>query len=240
MSAVPTLPVTNDLINCLANTQRKWLLSHSTPVELEFGQVLNATDAPIENVYFPLTGFISVLMEMSGERSVELGLIGSEGMLGATLALGKRNAPMQSIVQGTGKALRMNARSFRQRLKASLPLRNVIHSYLYVLIQQLSLTGACNCSHEVPQRLARWLLMTQDRAHASQFYLTHQYLARMLGVRRSAVTIAAGAFQRAGLISYSRGQINVLSRSGLKHASCQCYVAALNIHKKNLRAETDG
>ncbi|MCC2617298.1 Crp/Fnr family transcriptional regulator [Aestuariibacter halophilus] len=209
-------------------------------MELKFGQVLYATDEPIEDVFFPLTGFISVLVEVSGGRSVEMGLIGSEGMLGATLALGKRNAPMLSIVQGAGKALRMDARVFRERLQASLPLRNVIHSYLYILILQLSLTGACNCSHEVPQRLARWLLMTQDRAHASQFYLTHQYLARMLGVRRSAVTIAAGAFQRAGLISYSRGQINVLSRSGLKQASCQCYAAAFKFHKKNLKTEADG
>lgn len=235
MTVVQNLSATNDLINCLPNTQRKWFLSHFKVVELEFGQVLNATDEPIEFVYFPLTAFISVLVEMSGEQPIEMGLIGSEGMLGATLALGKMNSPMQSVVQGIGKALRIDARSFCRCLKASLPLRNVIHSYLYVLIQQVSLIGACNCSHEVSQRLARWLLMTQDRAHSNQFYLTHQYLARMLGVRRSTVTITAGAFQRSGLISYSRGQINVLSREGLKHASCKCYITALNTQKKNLK-----
>ena len=121
---------------------------------------------------------------------------------------------------------------FCQYLKTNASLQEILQRYLYVLIQQLSLTGACMYSHEVSQRLARWLLMVQDRFHTRQFNLTHQNLAEMIGVRRSAVTIAAGVFQRAGLIKYSRGQIEVLSRAGLRHASCQCYVAALNLQKK--------
>lgn len=236
---IPLQPqqVTNNLLNCLSNTQGNWMLTHLTSVELEFGQVLNRTDKPLEKVYFPLSGFISVLVEVIGAQPVEMGLIGSEGMLGATLALGNPHAPMLAIVQGAGSALCMDANLFRRRLNTCKQLRNLIQQYLYVLIQQISLTGACNCSHKVPQRLARWLLMTQDRAHASQFYLTHQYLARMLGVRRSAITIAAGAFQRAGLISYSRGIINVRSKAGLERLTCRCYEVALNAYNNTINTK---
>lgn len=232
MTATPSLPVTNELINCLSNIQSKWLISHSKLVELKFGQILNTTDRPIANVYFPLTGFISMFVEMIDERPVEMGLIGSEGMLGATLSLGKLNAPMLAVVRGPGKALQIDAMVFCQYLKTNASLQEILQRYLYVLIQQLSLAGACMHSHEVSQRLARWLLMVQDRCHASQFNLTHQHLAEMIGVRRSAVTIAAGVFQRTGLIRYSRGQIEVLSRAGLAHASCQCYFASLSLQKK--------
>lgn len=229
--------VTNNLLDSLSNAQRDWMLAHLTTVELEIGQVLNRTDEPLEQVYFPLSGFISVLVEVIGEQPVEMGLIGSEGMLGATLALGNGRAPMLAMVRGAGSALCMDASIFRRRLNTSTQLRNLIQRYLFVLIQQLSLTGACNCLHKVPQRLARWLLMTQDRAHASQFYLTHQYLARMLGVRRSAITIAAGAFQRAGLITYSRGIINVRSKAGLKGLTCRCYTIALNAYNHTINTQ---
>ncbi|MDO6477924.1 Crp/Fnr family transcriptional regulator [Alteromonas sp. 1_MG-2023] len=237
MTANPTQPVTNELINCLSNTQSKWLLTHSKPVELKFGQILNTTDRPIANVYFPLTGFISMFVEIIDEWPVEMGLIGSEGMLGATLSLGKLNAPMQAVVRGPGKALRIDAKVFCQYLKTNASLQEVIQRYLYVLIKQLSLAGACMYSHDVSQRLARCLLMVADKCHTSQFNLTHKHLAEMVGVRRSAITIAAGGFQRAGLIKYSRGQIEVLSKDGLKHASCQCYIASLHFQKQEFPSQ---
>lgn len=229
------LPVSNHLLNCLSQKQHQWFLAHSTTVHLEFGKVLCMADETIDYVYFPLSGFISLLIPIVDEPSIEMGLIGNEGMLGATLALDKLKAPMRSIVQGAGSALRMEAQVFTQRIKSNLALRQLLHSYLYVLLVQLAQTGACNCFHEVQQRLARWLLMSHDRAHVSQFHLTHEFLATMLGVRRSAVTIAAGALQHQGLISYTRGHINVLSRQGLEQAACGCYAAAIDAYAKNIK-----
>ncbi|MFA3791304.1 Crp/Fnr family transcriptional regulator [Aliiglaciecola sp. SL4] len=195
MTASSIIPITNHLIDCLSEQQRYWFQTHSTPVDLVFGQVLNVVDKPPKYVYFPISGFISLLTIILDEPPLEMGVIGNEGMLGATMALRNNNAPLQAIVQGTGSALRINAVMFRQYLKSCLPLQKLLFRYLYVLIQQLAQTGACNSFHEVQQRLARWLLMTQDRAHSDHLQLTHQFLASMLGVRRSAVTIAAGIMQ---------------------------------------------
>jgi hypothetical protein len=160
---------------------------------------------------------------VSGHQPLEMRLIGSEGMLGVTLALGVNTTPLRGVVQGTGTALRMSAAKFRRELRASPPLLRALNRYLYVLMAQLSQVAGCNRFHEVQSRLAFWLLMTHDRANSNQFHLTHQFLADMLGVQRSAVTIAAGALQKKKLISYSRGEISVLSRDGLESASCECY-----------------
>lgn len=237
MDGMSTLPITNHLLSCLSQHQHQWFLANSKPVKLVFGEVLGAAGDSIEYVYFPVTGFISLLVAVVDAPSIEMGLIGSEGMLGATLALGNNHAPMQSLVQGAGTALRMDALLFRQRLESSSTLRQLIHSYLYVLLVQLAQTGACNCFHEVQQRLARWLLMSHDRAHSKHFRLTHDFLATMLGVRRSAVTIAAGALQHKGLISYRRGQINILSREGLENTSCGCYDTAIDTYQKNIKQQ---
>jgi CRP-like cAMP-binding protein len=235
MSAVKPFSVTNRLLSCLSEQQYKWCIKHSKPVHLEFGEILNNADEEIKYVYFPLTGFISLLVDIVDAPSIEMGLIGNEGMLGATLALGNNHAPMKSIIQGSGSALRMDADLFCQRLTTHAPLRQLLHSYLYVVSLQLAQIGACNCFHEVQQRLARWLLMSHDRAHLNQFHLTHEFLATMLGVRRSAVTIAAGILQHQGLISYTRGQIKILSRLGLENASCSCYAAAIDTYDRNIK-----
>lgn len=203
-------------------------------VELVLGETLSVAEKAIQYVYFPLTGFISLLIEVVDQQSLEMGLIGNEGMLGATLALESPNASMKSFVQGSGSALRMDASSFCYRIKNNPVVRKLILNYLYVLMQQLAQTGACNNFHQVKQRLARWLLMTQDRSHSDRLYLTHQLLAKILGVRRSAVTIAAGYLQQQRLISYNRGQINILSRSGLEKVSCQCYFSAVNTYQEIL------
>lgn len=234
MSAVKPLFITNHLLNSLSKQQHEWFLSHSTTIHLEFGEVLYNADDEMKYVYFPLSGFISLLVDIVDAPSIEMGLVGNEGMLGATLALGNNHVPMQSIVQGSGSALRMDAEVFDQRLETNAPLRQLIHSYLYVVSLQLAQIGACNCFHEIQQRLVRWLLMSHDRAHSNQFYLTHEFLAKMLGVRRSPITIAAGVLQQQGLITYSRGQINILSREGLERASCSCYGAAIDVYDKNI------
>jgi CRP-like cAMP-binding protein len=227
-------PVVNCLIESMPSGPRARLLAHCTPDQLVFGDVLCESGKPIKHVYFPLTGYISLVAIVSGHQPIEMSMIGNEGMLGATLALGISTAPLQAVVQGAGTALRMTVAQFRLQLRQSPDLQRTLDRYLYVLIEQLTQTGACNSFHEVQARLARWLLMTHDRAHSDRFHLTHLFLAEMLGVRRSAVTIAAGELQRRQLIRYTRGQITVRSRRGLEEASCECYAAAMDAYARLL------
>jgi CRP-like cAMP-binding protein len=227
MPAAQPACIVNDLIASLPAKDRKRVLARCESVELEFGTVLCEADQPYGDVYFPLECFISLVTEVSGHPQMEIGLIGSEGMLGATLMLGVDRAPLRGVVQGPGSVLRMTAADLRMEVAESPKLARALNHYLYVLLAQLSQTAVCTRFHEVEARLARWLLMTHDRAHADHFHLTHQYLADMLGVQRSAVTIAAGALQKRRLIHYTRGEINVLSRPGLEAASCECYAAVV-------------
>lgn len=225
MAATTSERVVNSLIDNLPRRERKSILQRCQPVDLIFGAVLCSPDQPFEHVYFPLSGFISLVVTVSGHRPLELGLIGNEGVLGATLALGVDEAPVRAVVQGEGTALRMTAAQLRRELRRSPGLLLALNRYLYVSLTQLSQTAACTAFHEVEPRLARWLLMSHDRAHADHFHLTHEFLADMLGVRRSGITIAAGVLQRRKLIRYSRGDISVLDRKGLEAASCECYGA---------------
>lgn len=220
-------PVVNRLIEGLPRVERARLLERCDLVDLRFGTVLCEPDRPLRHAWFPLTGFISLLVPMAGHPPLEMGLIGDEGMLGATLVLGIGTARLRSVVQGDGTALRLTAAHLKLELRRSAALRRTLNRYLFVKLAQLSQSAACTSFHEVESRLARWLLMSHDRAHADHFHLTHQFLADMLGVRRSAVTIAAGALQARNLIGYSRGTIRVLDRAGLEAASCLCYDAGV-------------
>jgi CRP-like cAMP-binding protein len=233
MSVVIPVQVTNHLIRCSSREERNRFLQHCESVELVFGDILCEPDQPIQHVYFPLDGFISLVIAMEGHQPLEVGLIGNEGMLGATLALGVTDAPLKAVVQGSGSALRMTAAQFQHELRNSPSMLSALNRYLYVLVMQLSQTAACTHFHEIEPRLARWLLMTHDRAHADHFHLTQEYLADMLGVRRSSITIAAGKLQQQKLISYIRGDINILDRKELEAASCECY-SLLNDHYARL------
>lgn len=227
-------PATNGLIDRLPETQRKHFVAQCTRIQLRLADALYESDTPIAQVYFPLTGFISRVIAVESSEPLEAGLIGNEGMLGATLALGVKTAPFQSVVHGSGVALTMSATQFRKQLKASAALRRILDEYLFVLIEQLAQNSACNSYHEVRPRLARWLLMTHDRVDGDCLRLTHIFLAGVLGVRRSAVTIAAGQLQARDLISYSRGTIRILSRSGLEAESCECYAATVSAYARRL------
>jgi CRP-like cAMP-binding protein len=221
------LHVTNKLITGLPSKERVRLLANCEPVDLVFGNMLYEADQPIEHVYFPLKGFISMVTMLDGRQPLEMALIGNEGMLGATLTLGVKAAPMHAVVQGTGAALRMPGTKLVRMLRDSPALHRTLDSYLYVSMAQLTQSFACTRFHEIGPRLARWLLMTHDRAHADHFHLTHEFLAGMLGVRRSGVSIAAGALQLRKLIRYSRGEISIVNRKGLEATSCGCYAAML-------------
>jgi len=224
--------IVNRLLAALPAPDRQALLQNCTTVELTFGTVLCEPEQIFRHVYFPLEGFISLVATVPKHPPLEMGMIGKEGMLGATLLLGVNVAPLQAVVQGAGTALRMSAAQLRRDLLTRPALAAVLGRYLYVLTVQLSQSAACTRFHEVDQRLARWLLMTHDRAPGDHFHLTHQFLADMLGVQRSAVTIAAGALQKKKLISYARGDIAVLSRKGLEAASCACYGTVQTDYKR--------
>lgn len=228
------VPVVNQLIGSLSRSERNGILGHCEPIDMNFGNVLCEADQPYRHIYFPLTGFISLVASVENHQPLELGMIGNEGMLGVSLLLGIPSAPLRGVVQGAGSALRMSAGQLRRELDDSPGLRRTLSRYFYVLMAQLSQTTVCTRFHEVDARLARWLLMTHDRAHADHFHLTHQFLADMLGVQRSAVTIAAGMLQARGLICYTRGEITILSRKGLEAASCECYAAVVEDYARLL------
>jgi len=219
--------VVNLLLDCLPKNERDRVLECCEHVDLVFGDILCEPEQPFLHVYFPLTGFVSRVTALAGHPALEMGLVGNEGMLGATLSLGVNGAPMRAVVQGAGSALRMTASHLRRELNRCPCLQRTLNRYLFVLLAQLSQIVACTHFHEIEQRLACWLLMTHDRAHADHLHLTHAYLADMLGVRRSGVSIAAGALQQRGLIRYTRGEISILDRKGLESAACECYVAML-------------
>lgn len=223
MSRELTTPVTNGLIAGLPRADRNRILGRCSTVDLAFGEILCDPDEVLRHVYFPLDGFISLVKIVGATQRLEMGLVGNEGMLGATLALGINTAPLRGVVQGSGTSLRMTAAQLRRELVDSPALARRLNRYLYVFLAQLSQTAGCNRFHEVESRLARWLLMTHDRAHKDNFELTHHFLADMIGVRRSAVTIAAGGLKKRKLITYSRGNITILSRRGLEAAACDCY-----------------
>lgn len=215
----------NHLIELLPRATRQRLLAVCEPVQLALSDVVYESGARTRHAYFPVDGFMSLVARVDSHPGLEVGMVGREGMLGAHLALGVAATPLHAVVQGPGSAWRVTSADFRRELARSPPLKRAMERYIHVLMSQLATSAACLRFHLIGPRLARWLLMSQDRAHADRFSMTHEFLAYMLGVRRVGITAAAGALQHGGLISYRRGALTVLDRPGLETMACACYAA---------------
>lgn len=235
MPSAEYVPAENRLLAALPRKDHQHFLSGCEQVELVSGTILCEPGEKIRHVYFPTNSLISLVTPIDGYSSLEVALVGSEGMYGVPLMLGVDVSPLHVVVQGSGRAWRMDAERFHSELKYSVALQQELNRYIYVLMSQLAQTAACTRFHVVEERLARWLLMTRDRAHSEEFHITHEFLAQMLGVRRVGVTKAAGSLQKKKLISYSRGDVKIRDIGGLEAASCGCYRADKETYERILQ-----
>jgi len=223
----PSTP--NALLAALPRKDLKKLLPLLEPVEVAFGDVLYKPGASIRYVYFPHDALVSLLTTVDAHRAAEVGLVGAEGMVGVPVVLGIDVSPFLAVVQGSGTVMRIKTADLRREFGKSPALQREAFGFTHTLMTQIAQTAACNRFHVVPQRLARWLLMTRDRVNSSSFLLTQEFLARMLGVRRVGVSEAARSLQSRKLIRYRRGTITILDRAGLAAAACSCYEKAKNM-----------
>ena len=215
--------IQNELLAIMPRKAYDALAPALAPVRLAFGEVLYQPGALITEVYFPCESMVSLLVPVENHFDVEVGMVGREGMVGASLSLGIMHSPVKALVQGEGSALRLSAARFRREVADNPALQRAVNRYIHELMEQITQTAACNRFHVVEARLARWLLMTRDRMRSSKFRMTHEFLSHMLGVRRVGVTEAASSLQRQKLIEYTRGNIRILDEPGLEAACCGCY-----------------
>jgi CRP-like cAMP-binding protein len=215
--------IQNAILLALPPRERKLVLAKSDFVQLPARTVLTEMSAPIQFCYFLNSGVVSIIRVMTDNKSVEVGLTGKEGFVGLPLIVGYRTSPTLAIIQIVASGYRMRAQDLKTVLGNCPSLVEALHRYSQELSIQAIQIAACNRLHEVDERLARWLLMSQDRVGESSFPLTQEFISHMLGTRRASVTVAAGILQKAGLITYSRGLVTIEDRAGLESAACECY-----------------
>jgi CRP-like cAMP-binding protein len=223
VSQIKQSAVRNRLLAALPAADFERLSGSFTLVSLSLKQFLLEADEPIGAAYFIETGMVSYLHYLEGGEALEVGLIGSEGMLGLPLILGIDSASFGAMVQMKGTALRIGPAALRQAFNESEALRTWLLRYMQALHVQVSQTAVCNKHHSLEERLTRWLLMAHDRAGEDQFPMTHEFMSLMLGVRRAGVSITANVLKQAGLIHYTNGRMTILDRPGLEDAACECY-----------------
>ncbi|TFW05799.1 Crp/Fnr family transcriptional regulator [Oxalobacteraceae bacterium OM1] len=219
-------PVKNRLLGLLSPQEWERLAPLLEPVNNDFRDVLQESGATVDYLHFPCDAAFSVLTFMRDGTAVEVATIGNEGFVGLELLVGAPAAVDTTICQVAGASLRMRAADFREAIAGDTPLRRILLQFLHAYLGQLSQSVACNRLHTIEERFSRWVLMTHDRVKSDRFYLTQEFLADMLGVHRPSVSLVAAAFQQAGMIRYSRGNLTILDRAALEHACCECYEAA--------------
>ena len=202
-------------------------------VHLEFGAILCEPNVPLMHVYFPDSALISLLAHVDTHRVLEVGMLGREGVLGCSLALGVRASEMRALVQCGGRATRMRADDFLEFSRLGLPLYQCVNRYIHSLIGQITQISACNRFHTIQARLARWLLMMRDRIGVNHFQLSQDFLSHVLGVRRAGVSMAALALKRQGLINYRRAWVEITNEAGLERMSCECYQRLRDMYSCN-------
>jgi CRP-like cAMP-binding protein len=230
----PAISISNRLLGALPLDDLDLLRAHLEPVPLPQRQTLSTPGTPIDQVYFPQEGMVSLVQPLENGTTIEVGMIGNEGLVGTPVLLGADSSPLEAVVQIPGSALRMPATAFREEVGRRAGLLGVLLRYVQALHIQVSLTAACNGRHTVPERLARWLLTAHDRSTSDHLPLSHEFLSQMLGVRRAGVTVALGTLKAAGLIRNSHGQVHILDRRGLEAASCECYPIVRNEYARLL------
>src|SRR6202171_2210794 len=223
MPGAKQVAVPNRLLGALPRREYQKLLPFLTPVKLAFEEVLYESHAPIRHVYFPNDCFVSMLTTVDGGRAAEVGLIGSEGMIGVPMALGVAVSPFRAVVQGGGTAMRLKTVDFRRNFSNSHALKREVFLFTHLLMIQIAQTAACNRFHVVTQRMARWILMTRDRVNSNEFRITQEFIALMVAGWRVGVSVAMCALRDRKLIAYRRGTITILDQGGLVAAACGCY-----------------
>jgi CRP-like cAMP-binding protein len=223
MSADPRRPVGNWILDSLPPEDYDRLLPDIEPVSFSLGEVVYESGIQMGYVYFPTTCHVSLLYTMINGATAEMGLVGHEGVVGIALFMGGETTPNRAVVQGTGEAVRMNAKAMLDEFIRGGEFQHRLLRYTQALLTQISQTAVCNRLHSVDQRLCRWLLMTRDRTSSDDLQMTHEFISNMLGVRREGVTHAAQQLQQTGFISYLRGHIKITDRPGLEARVCECY-----------------
>jgi CRP-like cAMP-binding protein len=221
--------VENKLLQNLPEQERSALQPHLERVDLAMHQVLHEPGEKLEFGYFLNKGLVSLMVVTRDARSVEVGIVGREGFIGAPLALGLRDSSQRALIHVEGSGFRVRSNAFKSVLEEAAVLRERVGRFVLLQGLQVAQLAACNRLHEVEQRLARWLLLAHDRAGHDSLPITHELLAQMLGSGRPSVTLAAGMLQRAGMIGYTRGQVSVLDRQALERSACECYAAIRKI-----------
>lgn len=223
MSSKAEQRMENKLLAALPDEEYQRLKPGLEPLTLALGEILFEPPDIIRSVYFPTSALISFLTELPDGDSVEVGLVGCEGVAGVDVILGVDRASKVATVQGAGHALKISAPAIKAAFNECRMLRQYLLRYTHALMSQISVSVLCNAHHKIEGRLARWLLMYHDRIQSDNFFLTHEFMANMLGIRRASVSEVAKELQEEGLIDYNRGQFRILNRAGLEARGCPCY-----------------
>lgn len=216
-------PVSNKILLSISDSDYSSLRPHLEYVSLPNHLILHEAGGKVEFVYFPNRGLISLVVVMKDGKTAEAGIVGSEGFTGTLAAVGLRRSTLQAVVQITGDGFRVEVQAFQNVLESNPQLQLRLSRYAAIRGMQIAQTAACNRLHDIEQRLARWLLMTQDRVDSGSLLITHDFLATMLGTDRPTVSVAAGALQKKRLIEYTRGAVRIVNRKKLEYSACECY-----------------